>query len=644
MKYAVLSLILCGVLGGGAREARAQAVTFQVQPTHVTADAGKSVSVKARIAITGAVGQVAKVWANVGKFGAVKALGKGMFETTWTSPVMGFPTVAILRADVKVGGKLLRRWLQLPVSVRTPIPVQAQKGEHIQIVVGGKDFGPVKVKRTGTVSVPVVVDPGAGSYTINRTDEYNVTKSDTRRFGLPPFKRIVVVGPKDAQAGDIITLEAFQISSRGTQYAFSNPLIINCPGANLEEIIGRKSVQRFRLKLTGRTGEIICRVFMKVEPKVQTAFSFEVDVSKRLLLKLSAAPRVLRLNSAKTVMVNVTVSDLFGNISDTADLKVTANGKPVTMSRTGAGQYRGWLYSPRDRQPKDRVVVRASAPEAKPTEIYIRLLGDLATRVSVRVKPRRLLADGKKTVLVEVTALDQHGMPAKDRKVRIESDQGKMLFVHRVHAGLFRGRFRPTRNDAGGVAVITAQTYRAPAVQVKLRLDRAPQRWLITPVVGSFGDFLRTVGIGLSLRFEWAAYRGRPNVFIGGALQVSPHFTIEDSQGALKDTQGLTAGAVALARLRLVSTRRFALDVSMDAGVLGLYSSYREQYGSLIQRNNDARAVFTVAAGLEAAVVTTGQQEFFGLLQVRYLTGRFEDAVGENRVTLLGGIGYRFSL
>ena len=100
-----------------AAPARAQAVTFQITPKRLVADAGQKVKAQARIAITGGSGQVAKLWANVGTFGAVKPAGKGVFTATWTSPAMGFPTVAIVRADVKVGGRLVRRWLPLPVSV-----------------------------------------------------------------------------------------------------------------------------------------------------------------------------------------------------------------------------------------------------------------------------------------------------------------------------------------------------------------------------------------------------------------------------------------------------------------------------------------------------------------------------------------------
>jgi hypothetical protein len=188
------------------------------------------------------------------------------------------------------------------------------------------------------------------------------------------------------------------------------------------------------------------------------------------------------------------------------------------------------------------------------------------------------------------------------------------------------------------------QTSRAPAKEISLELKPIPQRLLLSPVVGAFGDFLRTVGVGTALRFEYGAYRGKPNVFVGGALLVSPAFSVKDGEGDFLDHRGVASGAVALLRLRLLSTLRFGLDVSFDAGALGLYSSYRQNYGSVVQRNEDARAVFTAAAGLEASLVTTGRQEIFFLLQVRYLMGRFEDAAGEGRVLLLGGVGYRFPL
>jgi hypothetical protein len=636
---------VCWLLCAGGPRAIAEAVSFEIRPGKLLIDAGKTGRAQARIAVTGAPGaKVEALWTNVGKLSPAKAAEAGLFTSEWTSPAMGFPTVVVMRADVAVGDKIVRRWAALPVSIRLPVSVQATKGDGVQIFLGGEEYGPVKARKTGEVQIPVVVPPGAGSYTVTRTDEYNVTKSDTRSFALPRVKRLFLHGPQEASAGDEVILEAFLLTKKGTRYEYPTQLLGNCPGASLEEIEGGKSVHKLRFKLSGRTGEITCHVFLKSDPKVRATHSLEVDISRRLALELRVEPRVLRINSGKVAKVEVSVADLFGNVADTPKLEVTANGRPLSMSRSGAGQYRGWLYAPKRRQPGDRIRVRADAPGARPVQTDVRLLGGSAVKLTAAVKPRRVMADGKRWVMLEVEATDKHGMPAADKELEITSEQGRVLFIHRVRPGLFRARFRPERNASGGEAVLTIQTRRAPAIKARVQLERIPQQWLLTPVLGGFGDFLRTAGIGFQLRFEWAAHQGRPNVFVGAALLLGPDFSLEDGEGRLIDHVGFSAGAAAHARLRMVNTRRFGLDVVVDVGVLGLYASYRQQFGTVLQRNDAGRAAFTAAVGLEAGLVTTGQQEVFALLQARYLTGRFEDAEGQNRVILFGGLGYRFTL
>lgn len=629
----------------GAQRAGAAAVTFQARPAQVTAMSGKRVTAALRIAVSGGSRvRVSGMWANLGTVDKVRSLGAGVWAAKWTSPVMGFPTVVLLRADLLVEGRPERHWLTLPVSIRQDMEIQATKGENVQVMVMGHDYGPVKARSTGPVRVQVVVPPWATTYSVMRTDAYDVTKSETRHFNLPAFKRMALVVPKSASAGDVVHVEVFQVSSRGQRYTYSNPLVLTCPGAAVEDIQDLKSVQRFTVRLGGQTGELTCTLFMKVEPKVVTRFTLDVDVSRRLALGLRVSRERFKMASAQSAKVEVTVADLFGNVSDTEKLEVTANGRPLAMSRVGAGVYRGWLYAPARRQPGDRVVVRAVAPGAKAVSRIVGLDGGPATRLVARIAPGEIMADGKASALLEVKATDRLGMPATDRTLRADSDQGKMAFLHRVRPGLFRGRFVPARRPQGGQAVLVVQTRRAPAVTVRLRLRRIPHRFMISPWAGGFFDLSRTAGATASLRFEWTAYRGKPSVFIGGAVLLSPHLSTEDGTGDLVDHRGLSAGVVALGRFRVVSTRRVALDVGIDLGVLGVYSSYRERYDHLVQRNQAGTAAFTAAASLELGLATTGAQEVFLLVQARYLTGRFADAASRNSATVLGGLGYRFAL
>lgn len=620
-------------------------VSMAVQPQALTVPSGRTGLAEITIETGGDSGaKVIALWANEGSFGKVEPAGPGRFRAQWSATGLGFPTVVLMRADMQVAGKLVRRWIVLPISIAMNLPVEAGRGERVEVFIGGSGFGPVVAKARGTVAVPIVVPPAAGSYTVNRTDDYNVTKSETLHFGLPAFKRMAIAGPASGAAGDIVELDVFHVDARGQPYTSEVSVEVNCPDGSLLEIIGREAEQRMRVRLGGRLGSLECRVFLKSEPKISVSHSLEVTAARRLALGIEVSPRRLAIDSAGSARVLVRARDLFGNTAEAPALRVTANGRSLEVTRLASGLYQCWIYAPSSRQPGDRIVVEAVATGARPEKALVRLRGGISKLVSATARPQEIQADGKRWVLVEVTATDRHGMPANDGSVRVESAHGKLLFLHRVSPGLFRGHFVPHRSPGGGKAVISVQTERAREVQVFLDLKPIPQRLLLSPVMGVFGDVLRTVGVGTALRVEYGIYRGMPNVFVGGTALFLPGFSIQDGHGSLVSHWGLIAGAAALLRLRLVSTLRFGLDASLDAGVLGLYSSYTQRYLGTVQRNEGSRPLFTAAAALEIGVVTVGRQEIFFLLQVRYLTGRFEDAGGESRLLLLGGLGYRFPL
>lgn len=582
---------------------------------------------------------------NIGRLSKPQSKGKATWVAKFTPPDLRFPTVALLRADVKIDGKLERRWMSIPVSIKLKLPVATNGAVEVSISVENREFGPVTPKKhQRSITIPVIIPPGAGNYTISRITTAGVTSAETKRFSLPAFPRLVVVGPKSPAAGSTIRVDVFQVGAKGKQYTYNVPLMVDCTVGEIVKMRGRRSVQSFWIKLSGETGQSRIKVALKQEAKVAAVYAFKVELASTLKLKVSLSTETLAMASTKSVMVLVRVTDLFGNAASTPTLNVTANGKPLSVARLRPGTWRGWLYAPTVRQPRDRIVLRATAPRAQVGTAVVKLLGDIAVRLSItRVAPRAIMADGKAGVDVEIVAVDRRGMPPKDRTLKMESDHGRMAYLHHVRPGLFRGRFIPKRNTKGGVAVLTASTFRAHAVSARVRLIAIPQHMLLSTVLGTFSDTRRAVGIQAGLRFEYSVYKGPPAVHIGFQALLAPHFGVGNQTDA-DPFVGFSAGLTAMVRLRMVSLKRFGLDAVWDLGVFGVYSSYKRFNPPAVDDRQGGRAAFTTAIAIEIGLRTLRQNEVFLQLRLRYLTASFEDASTDNHLTLFAGVGYRFEL
>jgi len=648
MKIFLISAFLCLMLASSTARAAPPAVQLVVKPKPIVMDPNATKlatgSLAIRVLQPGAARiKLLRVSTNVGTLSKPKSLGKAAWKVVFTPPRLQFPTVALVHADLQINGALVRRWIAVPVSIKLELPVPTLGAVDVGIAIAGADFGPVAAGRKKEVMVEVIVPAGTENYTINRIDKNGLTKSETKRFQLPPFARMRVVGPKRPSAGSMIRLDVFLVGAQGKQYTYAVPVMVSCQAAELKKIVGQGSAQIIYLKALGETGETNVRLHMKQEPKVAVTHRMHIEVANTRKLLLSVQPSSMKMHAGRVAKVQVRITDLFGNPSRVASLQVTVNGKSLSVGRIADGHWRGWLYAPRTRQPGDRFVVRARAPRARTATTVVALQGGLARRLTIRAKPKAVQADGKRVVNVEITAADELGMRAVDRRIDVKSEQGKLLFLHRVHLGLFRGRVRLYRSGSGGWAKITASTHRAHAVTAKVKLLPIPQRFLLTPMLGTFSNVQHAVGLQAGLRFEYAVYRGRPNVHLGFEALFAPHFAVS-AEEEQDEFWGMSGGLSVLTRLRIVRAGRFCLDAVVGLGVLGLYVSSKQLNGSVVDTNRRGLAVFNISLGLELGLTTVGRNEVFLQLRGQYLTGSLEDARSENHVTLLGGLGYRFSL
>jgi hypothetical protein len=259
--------------------------------------------------------------------------------------------VALIYAELEVAGAVLYRWLSLPIAIRSTLPVDAPSGTQVTVSIGPKTFDPVtsvRSKATVTVEIP----PGIQSMQITLSKDGAVPMTQTRVLKLPAFARLALALPRRGEAGERLTLEAFVVDASGRPFVVDIPrLSCNVGEARLIRIEGARSVQRFLVQLGGQVGEVPVRVAMREEVGIELASSLKVEVAKRYLLEISAAPRSVLIGSAQAVVLLLAVNDQFDNPAEPDRLEVTANGAAVAMSKLSEGRWRGFLYAPKARPP-----------------------------------------------------------------------------------------------------------------------------------------------------------------------------------------------------------------------------------------------------------------------------------------------------
>ncbi len=629
--------------------ARAGRLVLAAAPPTLVVESGATRRPSARITLKvarsrGALVKLVALAANIGRIAGVKRVAPGRWVASYHPPRMSRPGVALLRAEVTVNGVLRRRWLAVRLALRRHLVVRTQGAAEIFVSVQGREFGPVHPKgRQRSITVPVILPPGASSYTVTRVTASGTTSAKTRKLPRARFARMAMAGPRSAPAGSTIRLDIFVVGSRGERYTHRVPVLVDCPFGKIVRLRGQRSAQTLWVKLSPRVGVARLHASLRDAPSVSAVHKLRVLPANRLRLVVSVSQKRLSMVSTKSVQVLVKVTDLYGNPARTPSLDLRANGQPLAVARLEPGLWRGWLVAPSGRQPRDRVEILATAPRAHVGRARVLLLGGAAVKLKIRLGAKAIMANGRRGVDVFVEAKDRFGMDAIDRSVKITSDRGRMEFLHRVVMGRFRGRFIPDRLPKGGLAEITASTRNAGSVTARLKLLPIPQQWVLSAALGTVSDLSRAVGLGALARLEYSVYAGPPSTYIGAQMAVTPHFGVGNRQPE-DPFAGFSVGVTALGRMRLVGVGPFRLDALLDVGLMGVYSAYKRSNPPAIDSFTRGRVGFTASLSLELGLATTGGHEVLLGLTMRYQTIALEDARSDNHLTVGVNLGYRFAL
>jgi hypothetical protein len=646
---AAISLVMAALGAPPARGEPAGTVALTATPPEITyaLEADPPASSRLQLTVTGrGAGEtrLIRLASNLGAISAPRRNSSG-WEADFTPPDLEKPAVALIRAEVDRDGAREVHWVSVPISVRESMTFAAPAGSIVVVRLGSQEFGPAKAP-SGQATLAVDVGPGATSLTVVITPPRGEPRITHQPLKRSSFARIALAVPDRAVAGETVAIHAYVVDASGRPFTQDLPALrITASETTLVQHTGKRSAQRFLIRLPPQSGALTIKVAMPQETGVEAEIALDVSRARRVRLELEVDPPNLQVGSGQTALVTVRAKDAEGGPIDPEDLQVTAAGRPLAMSRVTEGEYRGFLYAPTGRGVSPRIALVARAQQTPEVRHFISIDGGPATELAIRVGQAQVLADGHTGVTFEVEARDRFGLPAAERELRTEVEHGTLDYLHRIRPGRFRGRFVPGRSTVAGRATIAVSTATVRPVTGEVRLLPVSQRWFLVPTVGMLSNLGRMLGPQVGLRAELAVFRRRPLVVLGLEGQLAVANAALGVDLPEHEAWGISGGLLFSTRIRAVAAGRFGLDVVLDLGVLGVGAwSHIRRNGDHVDPVSEAHAAFTVSAGLDAAVLTRNQSEVLLFARVRYLTASYDDGSMAQSAAFVLGIGYRFAL
>jgi hypothetical protein len=147
-----------------------------------------------------------------------EAVRKGdVWTARFTAPKVHSPSVALVLAEVDVGGDRDLYWLAIPLAGSDTMEIETRPGSQVEAMVAGSRVGPVTADKNGAAKLSMVVPPGVERGTLRITDKLGNSNEKPLDLEPPPFTRLRMAARDEAATADgVLELEIFVVRPDGT--------------------------------------------------------------------------------------------------------------------------------------------------------------------------------------------------------------------------------------------------------------------------------------------------------------------------------------------------------------------------------------------------------------------------------------------
>jgi len=189
------------------------AVTLVVAPAQLKMESGAA---PATVTVTATASARLRLWCSAGEVSRAQELGDGRFSASYTPPVGGKPTYAVLAAWDEESGEAATATVVL--VARTEIPVETEPGALVVVVAHGRR-STAHANAAGHARVPAWVWPGDRAATVTASDAAGNASTNEVPLELPPPDGVFLLAPAQVAAGQPVRVWAFATSATTPQLA-----------------------------------------------------------------------------------------------------------------------------------------------------------------------------------------------------------------------------------------------------------------------------------------------------------------------------------------------------------------------------------------------------------------------------------------
>ena len=369
--------------------------------------------------------------------------------------------------------------------------------------------------------------------------------------------------------------------------------------------------------------------------------------AEKLVMAAPAEPLIIGDGGSATVTLGA--RDRMDNPTSCQGAAVFIDGAPATMEMLSRGDGAIAVRAPAAFTGKRDLVVRASLGTASATA-RVRLVPGPATSLQAVFAAPRLVADGRTSVDVLVSAQDRHGTPASAGNLRWHAPGGRVSGVQVASEGTYLARFTPNRaRDRHTETLIILGEQGEPAISATATLPVEPPRTtaMLTARVGLFSSFGSSAGPEASVE----ALSGIPG-HAAWAAGISVSYLRNDFTTGPTLT-GLQETRVELDQFPIMALARYHLPLPLAADVaVGLGVGLALAQVTLTSPPSaDAFAIRSTAhapaveGGTDVAFPLAPGELVVGMRYVWINLGRTShgDQINGNGAGLVGDVGFRMT-
>jgi hypothetical protein len=507
--------------------------------------------------------------ATVGTVEPLRSRGAGHFVTRFVAPDSRVPQTALLVFELGDGTQRIHGSARIPMEGSTVFPFHTNAGASVTMRVAGRQFGPAIADKQGHVEIPISVPPGMDKGQARAVDRGGESRDTEVDLHLPPYPRVLVLAPAEAEAGSLSEITVLAVDDRGGSQVPGQLSLIASIGL-CHPLGGEPGEARFLFEapphIDGTVGVALTASAAGAVPARADA-TLALRAAAPQQVDIDTATDRLIVGERRSVPITISARDRYGNPTPVDSATVRVDGHPQPLQAAPSGMAVFWLPSPARYDGHERVEIAVEMGRLRATK-SLRVTGGAPAALTIRVAPGPIVADGKRGTELQVQAIDRNGTPTSVPGLSWETPEGRIRGVRVPRDGEYLAEYVPERTREAHTELVAVMASESVRAETFVKVAPPPIRLVAAVHAGFYTTFGPSVGPAVFLEGLAPIRLGHVRLFAG----LSSGYLGSDVTG--RGVQGTGTAHVETNQVPLLAVGRaglswpsgFELAAQLDAG------------------------------------------------------------------------------